>query len=71
MPGQDRKLTRRQRAIVAHCMAGNTIRRRGAYGTAQVELSDLSFASSVSIDQLLRDGWLRPAAGWGEYELNE
>lgn len=68
---EDRRLTRCQRAIIAHCMAGNKIRRRGAYGTARAELIDLRFASSVSIDQLLRDGWLRPAAGFGEYELNE
>lgn len=66
-----RRLTKRQRAIIAHCRAGNTIRRRGAYGEGQAGPGDLRFAASITIDQLIREGWLVPADGWGEYRLNE
>lgn len=70
MPSK-RRLTKGQRELVQRLRdTHTTIRRRGAFGDVWAADTSRKFAASITIDQLIRDGWLRPAKGWGEYEYN-
>jgi hypothetical protein len=64
-----RRLTKRQRAVLALAADGVALRRRGAYGEHQAEYVDPSWVASITLDKLLAQGRLVPGTGWGTFVL--
>lgn len=66
-----KRITPAQRRVLVALASGGVVRRRGAYGTSHAGIGDTRFAAARTIDALWAKGLIRPAIGWGAFELAE